>query len=435
SKMVDEYDDTSILLDSIELIKDPLSGVAIIFEDGDVWYSKNKDGNLFAEHEQWMQNNPDFQNVIENHEEVKKEVTFPNGNIEGMVVGTPVDNGKGAVFVYQTLDAIHQTKAQTTKIIFHAAGIAIILTIIFAVFLSTRITSPLIKMREAAFELARGEFNTKVPILTHDEIGELGVAFNRMGRQLKFHINALRQEKEQLSGIVSSMADGVITLNRNGNMIVTNPPAKRFIDDWYYESNIPRPTEENDKLPEDLIQIFQTVINGEKEVLREVTLQGRSWVMIMTPLYDGSYVRGAVAVIRDMTEESQMDKLRKDFIDNVSHELRTPISLLQGYSEAIVDDIAASPQEKNELAQIIYEESMRLSRLVNELLDLARMEAGHIQLNLELVNVENYISKVIRKFKGAADENQIQLTVSTDIQQQDFMFDQDRIEQVLTNLI
>lgn len=435
SKMVDEYDDTSILLDSIELIKDPLSGVAIIFEDGDVWYSKNKDGNLFAEHEQWMQNNPDFQNVIENHEEMKKEVTFPNGNIEGMVVGTPVDNGKGAVFVYQTLDVIHQTKAQTTKIIFHAAGIAIILTIIFAVFLSTRITSPLIKMREAAFELARGEFNTKVPILTHDEIGELGVAFNRMGRQLKFHINALRQEKEQLSGIVSSMADGVITLNRNGNMIVTNPPAKRFIDDWYYESNVPRPTEENDKLPEDLIQIFQTVINGEKEVLREVTLQGRSWVMIMTPLYDGSYVRGAVAVIRDMTEERQMDKLRKDFIANVSHELRTPISLLQGYSEAIVDDIAASPQEKNELAQIIYEESMRLSRLVNELLDLARMEAGHIQLNLELVNVENYISKVIRKFKGAADENQIQLTVSTDIQQQDFMFDQDRIEQVLTNLI
>src|SRR5699024_5728651 len=85
---------------------------------------------------------------------------------------------------------------------------------------------------------------------------------------------------------------------------------------------------------------------GEKEVLREVTLQGRSWVMIMTPLYDGSYVRGAVAVIRDMTEERQMDKLRKDFIANVSHELRTPISLLQGYSEAIVDDIAAVHKKK-----------------------------------------------------------------------------------------
>src|SRR5690625_5085252 len=148
-----------------------------------------------------------------------------------MIVGTPVDHGNGVVFVYQSLDVIDQTRAETTRIIFLAAGIAIILTTIFAFFLSTRISSPLIKMREAAFDLAKGEFNTKVPILTHDEIGELAIAFNRMGRQLKFHINALRQEKEQLSSIVSSMADGVVTLNRNGDMIVTNPPAEKFIED------------------------------------------------------------------------------------------------------------------------------------------------------------------------------------------------------------
>src|SRR5699024_2320075 len=413
SKMVDEYDDTSILLDSIELIKDPLSGVAIIFEDGNVWYSKNKDGNLFAEHEQWMQNNPDFQNVIENHEEMKKEVTFPNGNIEGMVVGTPVDNGKGAVFVYQTLDVIHQTKAQTTKIIYLAAGIAIVLTTIFAFFLSTRITSPLIKMREAAFNLTRGELNTKVPILTHDEIGELAMVFNRMGRQLKFHINALRQEKEQLSSIVSSMADGVVTLNRNGDMIVTNPPAEKFIEDWYFENNIH--DEEKKQLPHELNQILQKVIHGEKEVLQELNIQGRNWVMIMTPLYDQTYVRGAVAVIRDMTEERRLDKLRKDFIANVSHELRTPISLLQGYSEAIVDNIAESKEEKNELAQIIHEESLRMGRLVNELLDIARMEAGHIQLNVEPVEVELFVDRILKKFNGVASENKTFLELNKEV--------------------
>ncbi|MFP3360908.1 HAMP domain-containing protein, partial [Planococcus sp. SIMBA_143] len=85
-------------------------------------------------------------------------------------------------------------------------GIAIILTTIFAFFLSTRITAPLRKMREAAFEVAKGKFDTKVPILTKDEIGELATGFNQMGRQLKFHINALSQEKEQLSSILSSMA-------------------------------------------------------------------------------------------------------------------------------------------------------------------------------------------------------------------------------------
>src|SRR5699024_12442589 len=104
-----------------------------------------------------------------------------------------------------------------------------------------------------------------------------------------------------------------------------------------------------------------------------------------------TFVRGAVVVIRDMTEERQVDKLRKDFISNVSHELRTPISLMQGYSEAIMDDIAASTEEKNELAQIIHEESLRMSSLVNELLDIRRMESGQKELKIERINTNELI--------------------------------------------
>ncbi len=203
----------------------------------------------------------------------------------------------------------------------------------------------MIKMREAAIDLTRGEFNTKVPILTHDEIGELAMAFNRMGRQLKFHINALRQEKEQFSSIVSSMADGVITLNRNGDMLITNPPADMFIENLYYENGLEK-KQDSPRAPEPLNKLLQSVIHDENEALQEITTQGRTWVMIMTPLYDQSYVRGAVAVLRDMTEERRSDKLREDFIANVSHELRTPISMLQGYSEAIVDGVAESKEEK-----------------------------------------------------------------------------------------
>src|SRR5699024_7856207 len=250
---------------------------------------------------------------------IKKQIVMPDSEAEALIVGAPIaDKGK-AIFVYQSLAVVDQTKAETTKIIYLAAGIAIVLTTIFAFFLSTRITSPLIKMREAAFNLTRGAFNTKVPILTRDEIGELAMVFNRMGRQLKFHINALRQEKEQLSSIVSSMADGVVTLNRNGDMIVTNPPAEDFIEKLYYEKGI-EPSDDHRKTPEPLSDILQSVIEDENEVIREIDTQGRTWVMIMTPLYDQSYVRGAVAVIRDMTEERRLDQMRQDFIANVSHE-------------------------------------------------------------------------------------------------------------------
>lgn len=433
SSLIEQQNDRKFIQDTTEQMKDFASRVAIVYNDGDIWVSTSSDDNLSELENNWIENEEQLTKVITEDKKLQMQMVLPNSEVEAMIVGKPLMNN-GAVFVYQSLDIIDQTKAETTKIILLAAGIAIILTTFFAVFLSTRITSPLIKMREAAHNLTRGEFNTKVPILTHDEIGELAIEFNRMGRQLKFHINALRQEKEQLSSIVSSMADGVVTLNRNGDMIVTNPPAVEFFENWYFENNIDM-NKEDPKLPSDLYDVLQDVINGEQKAIKEFSLQGRNYVMLMTPLYDQSYVRGAVAVIRDMTEERRLDKLRKDFIANVSHELRTPISMLQGYSEAIVDDVAESKEEKNELAQIIHEESLRMGRLVNELLDLARMEAGHIQLNLEPLELETYINRILKKFNGIAADNQIELKLTKNIQNPTVMLDPDRIEQVFTNLI
>lgn len=433
SIMLSENNDMQFILETVERIKDPSSKVFVVLSDGSLLISESSNEELFELDENWFWTHMDIDHVIFGHEKMNKQITLPNSNTEIIVVGTSAIHEQGMVFVYQSLDVIDQTKAQTTRIIFLAAGIAIILTTIFAFFLSTRISSPLIKMREVALDLTKGEFNSKVPILTNDEIGELGIAFNRMGRQLKFHINALRQEKEQLSSIVRSMADGVITLNRSGKIIVINPPAQKFIDDWYFENNLVN--EEGQQLPNEFKKIFQKVLQGEEEVLQEISLQGRNWVMIMTPLYDQSYVRGAVAVIRDMTEERRLDKLRKDFISNVSHELRTPISLLQGYSEAIVDDIAESREEKNELAQIINEESLRMGRLVNELLDLERMEEVHIQLNSESVLLVTFIERILRKFTGLAEENNISLNFVNDIDRDTAIFDIDRMEQVFTNLI
>src|SRR5690625_1216678 len=207
--MEQHHDNIDLMLETTERVKDPSSRVVIVFPNGTLLTSETTNDVLTELKNSWFINNQDVDAVRDNNQTFNKQMMLPGQDVEVMMVGAPIKNNEGAVFVYQSLDVIDQTKAETTRIIFLAAGIAIVLTTIFAFFLSTRITSPLIKMREAAFDLRRGEFNAKVPILTHDEIGELAIAFNRMGRQLKFHINALRQEKEQLSSILSSMADGV----------------------------------------------------------------------------------------------------------------------------------------------------------------------------------------------------------------------------------
>ena len=439
SLIVEEHDDLEMSKTITNQLADDISKVVIFTNEETVWYSNNEQiVDLPAD---FFLDDPDLSLVFQDETVVKQKSYLQELNDgmdqdlhgEIMIVGSPLhieENMAGAVFIYQSLLAIKETTKQTTKLILLAAGFAIVLTTIFAFFLSTRITAPLRKMREVAFEVARGKFDTKVPTLTYDEIGELAMAFNQMGRQLKFNINALNQEKEHLANILSSMADGVITLNKDGSILISNPPAERFLQAWYYQEG----NETGESLPNEMTEMFQRVVSTEKEQSMELSFQGRSWVVVMSPLYNNTSIRGAVAVIRDMTEERRLDKLRKDFIANVSHELRTPISMLQGYSEAIVDDIAGSEEEKKELASVIYDESLRMGRLVNDLLDLARMEAGHISLEKEEIDIHDFIDKMVRKFHGLAKDKSIILQ-STITEESRVSFDVDKMEQVLTNLI
>lgn len=420
-------------------IIDKVNKVVIIKNDSEIYYSPNTDiSNRLSLTD--IQNDPKLSQVFSKDLSVEKVSTLSfNDGKEGdkySIIGVPLHlpgEEKSAVFIYQSVEVMQKTTHETTKFILLVAGVAIILTTIFAFFLSTRIAAPLRKMKEAAFEVARGKFDTKVPILTHDEIGELATAFNQMGRQLKFNMSALSQEKEQLSSILSSMADGVITFNRDGTILITNPPADRFLQYWYYEMG--GISTDSEAIPPEVTDLFEQAVDTEAEQVGEISFQGRHWVILVSPLYSNRFIRGAVAVLRDMTEERQLDKMRQDFIANVSHELRTPISMLQGYSEAIVDDIAESQEEKKEMAKVIYDESLRMGRLVNELLDLARMEAGHLQLTMEDVNITSFINRIIHKFQGLAKDNEIQLYAEIENETTTISFDPDRIEQVLTNLI
>ncbi len=108
-----------------------------------------------------------------------------------------------------------------------------------------------------------------------------------------------------MSNILSSMADGVITINIDGTILMTNPPAERFLQAWYYEQNMK--IKDGDELPQKRVNCFILPSVRKKEQMIEVTLQGRTWVLHMSPLYNQQDVRGAVAVLRDKTEERRLD--------------------------------------------------------------------------------------------------------------------------------
>ncbi|MEK4340562.1 ATP-binding protein [Brevibacillus sp. FSL L8-0710] len=352
-----------------------------------------------------------------------------NGAVQLLAVAVPIELSKdkqGALVMYQAIEDFDDTVKEVRKLIFVVGVIGFISTTVFAFFLSSRITFPLRQMKETAHRIAEGDFHAEIPIRTNDEIGELAASFNSMASHLNKLVDALSKEKEQLASVLRSMVDGVIMIDEQGKIAVTNPPAEHFLRDWTYE----HPDE-----PIPLFPFYQMVVQTGQEVTDEIPAQGRIWSLVMIPLTDREQIRGAVAVVREVTRERKLDKMRNDFVANVSHELRTPLSMLQGYSEAIVDDIAATPEEHKELAQIIYDESVRMTKLVNELLNLARMEAGHVEVSLEQVEVSPYLERIQRKFVNLAREQKIHLLLEINTSVTSIWIDPDKMEQVLTNLI
>jgi two-component system sensor histidine kinase ResE len=341
------------------------------------------------------------------------------------------------LFLLEYIDLTFTDPLAIKRLFSYAGIIGFLLTTFFAFFLLTKITQPLREMKDAANRVAQGDYTTRVAIRSSDEIGELANTFNQMASELHTLIRDLQHERDHLSSVLKSMTDSVISFDADGEVILTNPQGRYLLEDWssvdWSDEEVP---EKDANVPGPLRETFRNVITSGKELTVKVHVKSGVWSVVMTPLASTESVRGAVAVLRDVTEEFRVDKMRKDFVANVSHEIRTPLSMVQGYSEALMDDIAASPEERRELVQVIHDESLRMGRLVKDLLDLARMEAGYLEMNFQPLDVNGLMSRVYRKFSALAKERQIVLSKTEEDPSLILeAADADRLEQVLTNLM
>ncbi|MET3575108.1 ATP-binding protein [Bhargavaea ullalensis] len=437
SKIIDQHDTPAMSRLVIDDMLDEDTNALIIDGDGQV-IENFHEGKNRKEIRNILMSDKDLDKVFSIDEPVMKEMNLPSkteaDKLEPYsILAAPLHSAgelNGAVFVYQSLEAVHNTIKQTTYIVLLSAFIAFILTTVFAFFLSSRITSPLRKLKQAALNLAEGRYDKQVPAMQHDEIGDLAAAFNKMGRQVKHNLEVISQEKEQLQNILTSMTDAVITFNQDMSILLTNPPAEHLLQKWQFSHG------GNGAVPEEVGLMLKHAISFSQEVEEEFSLDGQFFDITISPLYSGSKIRGAVAVFRDMTEQHRLEKLRTDFLANISHELRTPISMLVGYSEALSDGIVDTEEEREEMMKIIRDEAMRMGRLVNDTLDLTRLESGHMRLYKEWVELRPMIGRIASKFQQKAKDADVALVLDADIPEELRVFlDEDRIEQVLTNLI
>lgn len=347
------------------------------------------------------------------------------------------------LFLLPYIDSNFANSGAIKRLFTYVCMIGFSLTTFFALFLFTKITQPMQQVIEAANNIRRGEYGTRLTLVTSDEIGQLATSFNHMAEELEENIRSLNNEKGHLSSVLRSMSDAVITFNIEGQIILTNPHGQTLLETW---SDLPRDEEEDTGLypqaaasgdvPPPLRPLFFTTLSNGGDQRSNVHVRQGVWSVHMAPLYSEDNLRGAVAVLRDVTEEVRLEKMRRDFVANVSHEIRTPLSMMQGYSEALLDGMASSPEESSELVQVIHDESLRMGRLVKDLLDLARMEAGHTDMMKAQVDAGELLERVYRKFSVRAKERDIILELKKpETQLLLKAADEDKLEQVLTNLL
>lgn len=346
------------------------------------------------------------------------------------------------LFLLPYIDSNFANSGDIKRLFMYTCMIGFSLTTFFALFLFTKITQPMQRVIEAANNIRRGEYGTRLTLVTSDEIGKLATSFNHMAEELEENIRSLHHEKGHLSSVLRSMSDAVITFDIEGQIILTNPHGKALLESWsdlqweHASDAELHPETAESSVPPPLRPLFLSTLKQGGDDRSNVHVRQGVWSVHMAPLYSEGSIRGVVAVLRDVTEEVRLEKMRRDFVANVSHEIRTPLSMMQGYSEALLDGMASSPEESSELIQVIHDESLRMGRLVKDLLDLARMEAGHTDMMKAQVDMNELLERVYRKFSVRAKERDIHLHLQ---QESDIAVlkaaDEDKLEQVLTNLL
>ncbi len=374
--------------------------------------------------------------LVLNNESVVERGYHPSFDDVMLTVAVPINisdygtNNKadGAVFMHAPVVGFMATISQKRQFIFYAAGIAILCSMVAAYFLSRSISKPLFKMNRAAMEMADGNFDFRVPVKSRDEVGQLSGTFNHLAEKLQMTVEELQQEKEKLESILNGMGEGVLAVDINGEILMTNNLAYELLSFYFHESKLSLPS---------LQEAFPKVMEEGETLEKELNLDDeRTIFMVVTPLQrENGDIWGGVAVLRDVTEIRRLENIRRDFVANVSHELRTPLTSIRGFLEALIDGLVTDEETEKRYLQIIMDEALRLDRLIKDLLDLSKIESEKFELEFEPVELENLVEEVRSKLMPQIEEKNIRLVKEIPSTVPKVWANKDRISQVIMNLL
>ncbi|MBI2972411.1 MAG: HAMP domain-containing protein [Armatimonadetes bacterium] len=321
-----------------------------------------------------------------------------------------------------------------------ALGTAMLLGLAAAWFvgarLSRRITRPLEEFSRVADRISSGDLAGRAPVDDTDELGRLGRSFNAMADRLQRTIQEISAERNKIEAIVAGMTDAVVATDRDGRIMLLNRAAEELLrlERGHVAGRSAREVIGDGRLVAMLDDATERARLTAEE-LPPGSVGDRVVEAHCAPITgDGGAVVGAVAVLRDVTELRETERLRRELTANVSHELRTPLTSIVGFIETLLDGAMNDEVTARHFLTIVDDEANRLVKLVDDLMDLSRLESKRVALELKPVDVGFLVHHVVDKMRPLAEASQLVLSQSVP-SGLIVPADADRLEQVLTNLV
>lgn len=324
---------------------------------------------------------------------------------------------------------------------FLITGISIVWIIILVI--GTRITNQYIKPVESvtnvANELAKGNYHARTSDDSMTETGKLSQSINILARNLEQITATQQMHQDRLRTLIESMGSGLILIDGKGYINLVNRVYNEIFDveptdtlyRLYYD------VFQHQEVIELVEQIFMTEKSVRKQLHLPLKIERRHFEVYGTPIIGPNEEwKGIVLVFHDITEFKKLEQMRKDFVANVSHELKTPITSIKGFSETLLDGAMEDTQLREHFLNIILKETERLQSLINDLLELSKIEQEGFQLNIRSVNILEAVKEAALILENKAEAKNIKL--QTQIDEDELLImegDPNRIKQIFINLI
>jgi PAS domain S-box-containing protein len=288
---------------------------------------------------------------------------------------------------------------------------------------------PLERLVDASGKLAEGDLRTRVEVGGPAETATLGTAFNEMADELQGAYRGLEESQRRLQVTMESLGDGVVTVDSKGAVTDANPAARRLLSAATIGSKI------RDVLVSDTVtprKVERLLAGLEREELR--TPEGGT-VLAITGSPMGTPEGGTVLSIRDVSERARLERMKDEFVLTASHELRSPLTSVQGFAELLMLEKDQLSEKHTETVEIILDNTRHLVRLLNDLLDLARSDAGRLTINPVRAEIGPIVAGAARLIMGLTNSRQQRLEVEIESDLPQVSVEPDRIVQILVNLL